>query len=149
MLIQALKEDSMKNSFLVLTLLFTAPAFAQTTTPAPVPTLAQNMDSISALVKSITKNVNDPTQNAASAASAAQLVQLFTTTLSQVPTSIATLPANQQAQATAGYQSLIQKEIDDAQALQNAFLANDTAAALNTLQDMNTIKSQGHSTYAH
>ena len=127
----------------ILSLLTASAGFAQT----PAPTLAQNMDSISALVKTVTKNVSDSTKNTASATSAGQIATLFTTVLSQVPSSISALPANQQAAALSGYQSLIQKEIDDAKALQAAFLSNNNSSASTILQDMNTIKSQGHSTY--
>lgn len=138
---------------LVLTSQF---ALAQTPTPVatatpvatPAPTLAANMDSIAKLVQTLVKNINDPSKNTASAVAAGQLVTLFTATLSQVPTSIAALPASQQAAATAGYQSLIQKEIADAKALQAAFVANNNSSAASILQDMNTLKSQGHSAYA-
>ena len=130
----------------IFVLILAGNAFAQS--PSPSPSLADNMDSISTLVKTITKNMNDATQNTASAAQAGQLVALFTKTLSQVPTMVSTLPANQQASAISGYQALIQKEIADAQALQKAFSSNNNAGAASILQDMNTLKSQGHSTYA-
>src|ERR1700751_2058632 len=111
--------QTMKNQlFAILGLLLSSTTFAQT----PVPTLAQNMDSISGLVKTITKNVSDSAQNANSASAAGQLVNLFTTVLNQVPKSVKALPVNQQAAALSGYQALIQKEIADAHSLQNAFL---------------------------
>ena len=128
----------------LITLILVQSAFAQTQTP----TLKATMDSIGALVGTIVKSANDPSKNVNSAASAEQLVTLFTTALKQTPDSISALPAPQQAAALNGYQSLIQKEIADAQALQKAFLSNDNASASGILQDMNTLKSQGHSTYA-
>ena len=132
--------------FLAVTNLLVQSASAQT--PAPSPTLSANMDSINTLVNTITKNVSDTTQNASSAAAAGRLVTLFTTAFNQTPNSIAALPTTQQAAAMSGYQSLIQKEIADAQSLEKAFLANNNSGASTILQDMNTIKSQGHSTYA-
>ena len=130
------------------TLLLASQSFAQTPSSSPAPSLSDNMDSISTLVRSISKNVSDATQNTSSAAQAGQLAALFTVTLTQVPDEITALPAAQQATAMSGYQSLIQKEIDDADALQKAFLAGDNASAATILQDMNSIKSQGHSAFA-
>ena len=139
----------MKAQFFALfDVLLVQSASAQTPTPTP-PTLAGNMDSIYAIVKTITTNANDASKNVASAAAAGQLVTLFTTTLAQAPAMVSTLPATQQAAALSGYQGLIQKEIDDAKALQAAFKTNNNAGAATILQDMNTIKSQGHSAYAN
>ena len=106
------------------------------------------MDSIGAEMKIIVANLNDSSKNADSAKQAAQLVTLFTTALNQTPDSINSLPATQKAAAIQGYQGLIQKEINDAQVLESAFQANNNAQAGTILQDMNTLKSQGHGQFA-
>ena len=132
----------MKLTYLALMTILVAaqPSFAQTT-PA---TLKANMDTIKSLVAPLLKNVNDSSQNQTSASQAAQLITVFGAVLSQAPSMIATMPADQQAAALATYKSMIQKEIDDSTALQKALLANDNATASSVLQDMISLKLQGH-----
>ena len=108
------------------------------------PALKDNMNAIGKLVKSITLAVNDKTKNAASAAQAKQLEQLFTAVLAQEPDTIPQMPPEQQAPALAQYKTLIQQEITDCQRLETAFTTNDNASATTILQDMQNDKSTGH-----
>ncbi len=127
-------------------MLLSSLSFAQTA-PTAGPSLKATMDQISSVVKTLTANLNDPSKNADSAKLADQLVTLFTTAQGQTPTSVGKLADDQKATAVQGFQSLIQKEIDDAKALKSAFDSNNNTQAGTILQDMNTLKSQGHSTY--
>ena len=121
--------------------------------PAPPTPLQADMKQIGAIFKDMSTNVADTSRNQAFAASAEQLVTLFTDVQNMVPSKIipddiAKLPADQQPAALADFKRLIQLEIDNAKALQNAFQSNDNAAATGILQKMGATKKEGHGKYA-
>lgn len=134
------------SRILVVILGLGAVALTQATASANT-VIADNMKQIAALVKTITGTVSTPADNAQNAADAAQLVTLFQNVLNVVPDAIVALPAAQQAAATADYKSLVQDEINDATKLQNDFQTGNNSDAAAVLQDMNTIKTEGHTKY--
>jgi len=121
--------------------LFVGNTFAQAAT------IQDDMKQIGALFGQISKAVNDPSQNQASAVAAGQLVALFQDTLAQVPDAIAQMQPADQTAAVTDYQSLINQEVQEAAALQSAFLNNDNATAASVLQQMNAAKQDGHGKY--
>jgi hypothetical protein len=129
--------------FASLFLLF---AVAQSTQAADS-SLKDDMSAIGKLVKAITLASSDSSRNSASAAQAKQLVALFTATQSITPDTLAQMPQDQQAAALADYKSLLQREIDAAGELENAFLNNNNASAAAILQEMQKTKSDGHKKY--
>lgn len=109
--------------------------------------IGSDMKQIGALFGQIGRNINDASQNQASAAAAGQMVTLFQDCANQVPDSISQMAPADQPAALADYQNMINQEIQDSAALQNAFLSNDNATAASLLQKMNAEKQDGHGKY--
>jgi hypothetical protein len=122
-------------------------AFALQNTGAVPLTLKQNMKQLGIDFKQLVIMVKDPTQNAASAALAGEMISLFKAAQVEVPDLVAQLPTAQQPAALAEFQATIQKEIDATTDLQKAFLANDTKTAIAILQQMNATKKAAHNKF--
>ena len=127
---------------------FMGSLFLATAHASAVPTLADNMKMIGKLFKEITTNVADATQSQKLAADATQMVTLFTLVKTQVPESLADLPADQKAAMLTEFQGMIQEEIDHAKALEKAFQAGDVKAASAVITDMGDLKKEGHGKFA-
>lgn len=130
----------------LMTLSLTTTAFAQEAEPA-AGTLKHNMKQAGTLFKAIGATLNDPSQNAENAAKAGQMAEFFKLAQTQTPDHIQHIPAAQQPEALKGYQEMIQKVIDHALALQQAFLNNDNAQAAVIYKEMKDLKQDGHDQY--
>lgn len=114
---------------------------------AEAASLKDNMKALGGLFKQISTDANNPAKNADSAKSAGKMVAIFTPLLEQVPDSVAGLPGNEREAAIAEYKRIIQQQIKDATALQEAFVANDNVGASTLLQRMNADRKGGHAKF--
>jgi soluble cytochrome b562 len=138
------------RKFFALTLMTltmaTTVAFAQDATPA-ADSLKHHMKDAGTLFKAIGQTINDASKNAENAQKAGQMAEIFRLALSLTPDHIQDLPAAQQSQALKGYQEMIQKVIDHALALQQAFANNDNVTANAIYKEMKDLKQDGHDQY--
>jgi len=110
--------------------------------------IKDNMKHIKQLFKGISSTVSNPAKNAQNAADAASIANLFATVEDQVPDSISSLPAGEQTAALADYKSMIHHEVDLATSLEKALETNDNATAASILQQMDSLRKDGHEKYA-
>jgi hypothetical protein len=106
------------------------------------------MKHIKQLFKGISATVSDPAKNAQNAADAASIANIFATVEDQVPDSISSLPAGEQAAALADYKDMIRREVDFATSLEKAFETNNNSLASSILQQMDDLRKDGHEKYA-
>lgn len=109
--------------------------------------LEVHMKEIGTVFKALTKQASDATQNTDSSAKAARLNELFKLSLQEVPDTVASLTGAQRIAALNQYQAWIQKEADLALELKSAFDTNDNAKALSLLNDMASVKEDGHTEF--
>jgi hypothetical protein len=144
-------QAHMKRAFLmfipILALTLSA-AHADSTSPASPTSLKDNMKHIKQLFKGISATVSNPSKNAQNAADAASIANLFAAVEDQVPDSISSLPADEQTAALADYKSMIHHEVDLATSLEKALETNDNATAASILQQMDSLRKDGHQKYA-
>lgn len=137
-----LKQASL--GFLFSMILGGAMVIATTTAHAD---LQVPMKELGSIFKALGPQASDATKNADSALKAARMNELFKLSLKETPESIASMPAAQQTAALNQYQEWIQKEIDLSAELKLAFEANDNAKALKVMNEMNSVRKQGHTEF--
>ncbi|MBC7371547.1 MAG: hypothetical protein H7326_08285, partial [Bdellovibrionaceae bacterium] len=109
--------------------------------------LKQNMKQAGALFKAIGTSIKDPAKNPENAKSVEQMADFFQLTYAQIPDAVQKIPEAQRAQALAGYQKLIQDELELCKELHAAFLANNSDLATQIYQKMKDLKEEGHDKY--
>ncbi len=105
------------------------------------------MKQIGTIFSAIKKTASNAANNATNAQGAKQMVALFGQVVTQAPPSIQNLPADQRATATADFKKMIQQEIDLSTQLAAAFDKNDNSTAVALVQQMNSLKMDGHGKY--
>jgi hypothetical protein len=138
----------MKRTLSFFMSLALAPAFMIAAVQAHAASIKDDMKQIKNLYKEISAAVSDPSKNAKSAANAADIAKLFADAQTGVPEAISDLPAEEQADANADFKSMIQQEIDYANALQKAFDSGNNSLAAEILQQMDGVKKEGHKKYS-
>lgn len=109
--------------------------------------LKQNMKKISNLFKALGSAVSDPSLNGESAQNADQLTALFIEAQNMIPDSIASLSGAEQNAALSDYKSMLQSEADLSKRLSAAFKKNDNNGASALLNQINSLKKDGHNKY--
>ena len=109
--------------------------------------LKQKMKKIGSLFKTLGSAVSDPSLNAESAKNADQLVVHFLEAQNMIPDSIASLPGSEQNSAISDYKSMLQSEADLSKRLSAAFKKNDNNGASALLNQINSLKKDGHNKY--
>jgi len=127
----------------LMTLSLATTTFAQEAETA-AGSLKQTMKQAGTLFKAIGATLADPSKNTENAAKAQQMSELFKMAQTFTPDHIQHIPAAQQAEALKGYQEMIQKVIDHALALQQAFVNNENAQAAAIYKEMKDLKQDGH-----
>lgn len=107
-------------------------------------TMKNAMRDMGKAFKKINQTIHDSSQNQNNAVLAANIAQLLTNVVNEVPDTIAEMPADQQQDAYNHYQEMIQREITLAQQLEQAFLSEDSATAMAIFQEMSDLMDQGH-----
>lgn len=109
--------------------------------------LKENMKQLGTLFKAIGSSVNDASQNAKNLENSQQMTALFKVAIQQIPETIADLPDGEKEAALQDYQEMISQEVTLSEQLQQAFANNDNATAAKVLQQMGSVRKDGHGKY--
>jgi hypothetical protein len=109
--------------------------------------LESDMKQIGNYFIQIKKTVTIAGNNSINADAASKMSTLFSLTKNFIPDAIQNLPADQRAAAITDYQSMIQQEIDLCNQLATALNQNNNAIAVKIVQQMNSLKMDGHDRY--
>ncbi len=107
----------------------------------------QSMKQLGLLSKQVAATVGDPSQNQANAANAKKMIELFQISFDHASEAVEDFPVNEQSGALLEIQNMINQEIEMASDLEEAFIANDNAAAKLILKKMVDLKEEGHDKY--
>jgi hypothetical protein len=107
----------------------------------------QSMKQLGILSKQVAATVGEPSQNQANAENAKKMIELFHTSFDHASEAVEDLPVNEQPGALLEIQNMISQEIEMASDLEEAFIANDNAAAKIILKKMVDLKEEGHDKY--
>lgn len=108
---------------------------------AQAQTLAEVMQSMAAVVKSINAQAGDPAQNANSAEQALQLAALCDTAKTLTPATAS------DAAKKASYEQMLAASAQTARDLAKAFQAGDNAQALQLIKQLAAQKKEGHTQF--
>ena len=110
--------------------------------------LVRDMKQLAVLKTALFADAKDLTSNAADLeAKATQMIALFQDALTQIPDTVSSEPADQQAASLAQYKTFIQDEINDLQKLVTAAQNKDAASVQMILADINLIEKTGHNQF--
>jgi acyl-CoA reductase-like NAD-dependent aldehyde dehydrogenase len=109
--------------------------------------LAKDMDAMASNYKTIKTQISNASQNASSIQAIDNMGTAINDALTQTPDSVASMPADQQAQALAQFQALLNQVKDDLAQLRGDLTQNDNTDAATVLTAIDAIKSQGHSIF--